>query len=273
MSQRGFTLIELAFTVTIIGLLIGGGLFAIGPIIDKTNVTKTNNNMDQVENALELFAIRFSRLPCPADGSLPAGSLNYGLEQPAGGGSPCTIGSAAAVIPWRTLGIDESYSLDGWNNRLTYNVAQPNVLGLPGTTTALTTGAPLTHTGATGYPTGPFMTVMDANSGAAVTPPPPPPPTNTYDQAAYVLVSHGKSGWYAYGKGATQPRAALFSGGAKSCNSNPAGCSIAVNSYVTGTAKGAYPPASNAYFDDIVRWRSPAFIIQMCGQGSCGNNS
>jgi len=261
MSQRGFTLLEMALVLTVVGLLIGGGLLAVGPLIDKTNTTKTNTNMDQVENALELFVIRNARLPCPADGSLPAANANYGLEQPAGGAG-CTVATTNAVIPWRTLGIDESYSLDAWGSRFTYFASQN---GTAGALTSATSGTPaLSHSGAT-YPAGTFMTVTDVRSVTQ-----PVTPTTGSDQAAYVLISHGKSGWYGWGKSGVQ-HAASYAGGAKSCNNNPGACTLAANSYFTGNPTGGYPPSSNAYFDDMLRWRSPAFIIQLCGPGSCGN--
>jgi len=263
MSQRGFTLLEMALVITVVGILIGGGLLAVGPLIDKTNVTKTNTTMDQVENALELFVIRNPRLPCPADGSLPANNANYGLEQPQGGGA-CTVAATNSVIPWRTLGIDESYSIDAWGNRLSYYASQA---GAAGATTSATSGNPaLTHSG-NSYPIGTFMTVTNVSS---TTQPVTPPPANSSDQAAYVLISHGKSGWYGWGKNGVQ-HVASYAGGAKGCNNNPATCAVVANSYFTGNWTGSYPPSSNTYFDDILRWRSAAFIIQMCGTLSCGN--
>jgi len=276
MSQRGFTLIEMAMVFVLIGLMVGGGLFALAPVIDKSRMNQTSATLDQVENALELFAIRYSRLPCPADGSLAATDPNYGLEQPAGGATTCTITGATdakAVIPWRTLGIDESYSIDAWATRLSY-WPSGSVTG----STTLTTGTPLTHTGST-FPTssGTYMTVVDVVSGKSITPL-PPPATTSGDQAAYVLVSHGKSRWYGWSKnGVLQP--ALRVTANKACNSSPNNCALGTTlstpapaSFASGGPVGSYPPSSGTYFDDIIRWRSPAMIIQLCGSGSCGNS-
>jgi len=269
MSQRGFTLIEMAMVFVLVGLMVGGGLFALAPVIDKARTNQTNTTLDQVENALELFAIRYSRLPCPADGSLASNSQNYGIEQPAGGATTCTITGANAVIPWRTLGIDESYSIDAWATRLSYWPSG----SITGSTT-LTTGTPLTHSGST-FPTssGTFMTVVDVVSLQSIT-----PNTTTGDQAAYVLVSHGKSRWYGWSKnGVLQP--ALRITPDKACNSTPDNCTLgralvppSQASFASGGPVGPYPPSASTYFDDIVRWRSPAMIIQLCGSGSCGNS-
>jgi len=279
MSQRGFTLIEMAMVIVLIGLIVSGGLFALAPILDKAKTNQTNATLDQVESALELFAIRYSRLPCPADGSLAniaANSGTYGLEQ-GGGATGCSVPVTNAVIPWKTLGLDESYSLDGWNNRLSYWTSGMPNLG----TGAVTSTAYLTRTGSS-YPAFAGITVTDVVSGQAVTPDPTKAGTpNQYDQAAYVLVSHGKSGWYSWPKNNTafpvlSAFQALFPGGAKQCNSSPTTCTIkgvaVPNSFVTGGPVGLSPPRDNTYFDDIVRWRSASFIIQLCGSGGpCGN--
>jgi prepilin-type N-terminal cleavage/methylation domain-containing protein len=119
--QRGFTLIEIAVVLAIIGLLIGGGLAAVGPTLDRIHYSQTNTNLDQVENALLLFVVRNNRLPCPADGSLTNASNNYGREQvTAGTPASCTVTALNSVVPWVTLGLDETFSVDGWNDRIAY---------------------------------------------------------------------------------------------------------------------------------------------------------
>ena len=277
MRQRGFTLIEMAFVIILIGLIVSGGLFALAPVLDKAKTNQTNATLDQVESALELFAIRYSRLPCPADGSLvnnAANILTYGLEQ-GGGAAACSAGTgflvANAVIPWKTLGLDESYSLDGWGNRLSYWTS-----GLPNLGTGIVTGTSYLTRSGPNYPASAGITLTDVVSGQAVTPDPTKVGSpNQFDQAAYVLVSHGKSGIYAWNKNAVAIQA-LYPGGAKQCNSSPATCTIngvaIPNSFATGGPIGQSPPRNNTYFDDIVRWRSASFIIQLCGSGGpCGN--
>lgn len=258
MSQRGFTLIEMTFVVVLIGLIVSGGLFAFAPMLEKSRINQTNAALDQVESALELFVIRNSRLPCPADGSTTSGA-NYGIEQGGGAAGICTVLPANAVIPWRTLGMDEAYSTDAWASRLSY---WPS--GLAGNGTSVTSVSFLVRSGAT-YPTGTFLTVTDVVNSQPVT-----PTASTADEAAYVLVSHGKSRWYGWTKNGNQflPTFAVPN---KACNNAPASCALAAESFASGGPIGPYPPSTGPYFDDIVRWRSPPMIIQLCGSGSCGN--
>ncbi len=315
-NQRGFTLIEMAFVLAIIGLLLGGGIVALGPLLYKARVTQTNTALDQIESALVLFAIQNNRLPCPADGSLTNTSANYGLEN--GGGAPptnkasCGVALANSIIPWKTLGLDEQYSVDGWGNRISYFPANGAIAGVntlvddsTGPTKACAADATgntctlclsrdvTTATRATlcdiftqsivpSYPYANYIAVYATGINAYGTELTKPqgvaaPATSTDaagdgGRAAYVLVSHGPSGWYGWNKAGHQiaapPPARTF----KAYNDNGSAGAAGSLGFVQGTPIGTAQDNGNAnYFDDIVRWRSPAFIIQLCGSGACGN--
>ena len=76
---RGFTLIEIAIVLVVIGLLLSGGLLGIAPVLQSSRVTETNSKLDLIENALILYALRNSCLPCPATGNLLSSNANVGL--------------------------------------------------------------------------------------------------------------------------------------------------------------------------------------------------
>lgn len=323
--QRGFTLIEMALVVAILGLMVGGGIIAIGPILLQARTNQTNAAMDQIEAALVAFAIRNNRLPCPADGSYTttANAAQYGIEQaPTAASGPCIVAALTnSVVPWRTLGLDETYSVDGWGNRISYFPANSMITGVvtlvdntglnclnriasgtappqgfrstscdSGLTTTSITGPSTSGTdyGTYSIPTYPMNNYIAvyaaanpygseltvANPGVA----PTATTAGSYGQrAAYVLISHGTSGWYSWPKGGgTQkapPAATVYT--VKKYNDgvlgDMAGGGSPNNGFVQGTSMPTSQLSNPSYFDDIVRWRSPAFIIQNCGSGACGN--
>jgi hypothetical protein len=129
------------------------------------------------------------------------------------------------------------------------------------------------------YPYGNYLAVYSINSGAVgneSTSANPATITVATDaataglRAAYVLVSHGPSGMYAWNRAGTQFVPAITHT-LKADNQDGSAGSIGSKGFVQGTMSSSASQSSSAYFDDIVRWRSPAFIIQQCGSASCGN--
>src|SRR5205814_4565643 len=74
MSSKGFSLVELAVAVAIIALLLAGALIPLSTQIDVRNSADTQRNMESIRDAIIGFAQANGRLPCPADGSVPAGA-------------------------------------------------------------------------------------------------------------------------------------------------------------------------------------------------------
>jgi len=64
------------------------------------------------------FVVVNRRLPCPADGRLRSGNVNYGVElRPVTG--VCTVINQG-VVPWRSLGLSANDAADAWNTQITY---------------------------------------------------------------------------------------------------------------------------------------------------------
>lgn len=123
----GFTLIEIAVVIVILGFLLAMLIGIASSLIGQQRRESTRQRLAGVETALALFVSQYRRLPCPANGQLAGTDANAGLEQPVGGG-PCAVAGVVnsqqhGVVPWRTLGISEQDATDGWGNRLTYRVA------------------------------------------------------------------------------------------------------------------------------------------------------
>lgn len=106
---HGFTLIEVAITLFIVALLLGGLLVPLGTQVEQRKVTETQKALDEIKEALIGFTIANGRLPRPAttnvDGNEKAACASEGA---------CT-----GFIPWATLGLTK---LDGWGKIFVYSV-------------------------------------------------------------------------------------------------------------------------------------------------------
>ena len=126
--QPGFTLAELAVSLVIISLLLGGMLAMVTAQTEQRKWNDTQSGLEAARDALIGFAVANRRLPCPATCANPpqctAGSL--GDEAPAGGLTPCTS-SYGGFLPARTLGFQpidaQGFALDAWGNRIRYALA------------------------------------------------------------------------------------------------------------------------------------------------------
>jgi prepilin-type N-terminal cleavage/methylation domain-containing protein len=117
--SRGFSLVELAMAVLIIGLLLAGALVPLSSQIDTRNIAETQRNMDAIREAIIGFAQANGRLPCPADGTIKAGVAGAGVEATSGSAPNTACTQVYGVVPWSTLGVPET---DGWGRRFSYQV-------------------------------------------------------------------------------------------------------------------------------------------------------
>lgn len=141
-ATAGFTLVEMAIVLLIVALAIGGGLSVFSTQVEVQKVKETQSALDEAKEALIGYAVTHlatdSRpyLPCPDKTTAAgAGTANDGQEDRTGTGCVAYDGN----LPWVTLGLK---GLDGWSNRLRYQVtnafAQNNAgmqLGTAGTLT------------------------------------------------------------------------------------------------------------------------------------------
>jgi prepilin-type N-terminal cleavage/methylation domain-containing protein len=131
--KHGFTLIEMAIVLIILGLVLSSLLVPIRAQRDLQAQRQTEETLARAKQVLLGYAQTFGRLPCPAT------PLTNGNEAPVGGGA-CTVTSG--LLPAATLGIqpinNDGFAIDGWNNPIQYAVTSATNGGLitPDFTTA-----------------------------------------------------------------------------------------------------------------------------------------
>lgn len=122
-DQRGFTLVEMAMVLLIVGLLLGGLLPTISGQIEQRRNNDTRKQLDEIQQALIGFAIINGRLPCPAS------SATSGQEDPVLPNGTCTHpydnNSYVPAVALGLSGTDSSGLLeDAWGNPFRYAVSQ-----------------------------------------------------------------------------------------------------------------------------------------------------
>jgi prepilin-type N-terminal cleavage/methylation domain-containing protein len=125
-KNGGFTLIELAIVLVIIGVLVGSFIGTLGSRIDTTRRAEAQADLENIKTALLGFAFSSGGpyLPCPCtndcdtDPDFPP-PTPPGIENREADGT-CSADAAAGYLgylPWGTLGIKPA---DSWNSVYRY---------------------------------------------------------------------------------------------------------------------------------------------------------
>ena len=135
MTRRapGFSLIEMAFVLIIVTLLLGGLLVPFATQVEQKRIGETRKAMEEIKEALLGFALSHSStdvspapiqpyLPCPDSTITPvpgdgSGATNDGREDRNLNGS-CAV--SEGNLPWVDLGVSQS---DPWGNSFHYRVS------------------------------------------------------------------------------------------------------------------------------------------------------
>ena len=220
-SQRGFSLIELAVVLVIIGAIVGSFIGTLGSRIDNSRRIETRDALQEIKIALYGFAMSQAnpRLPCPD-------ANNDGIEDPLGGGV-CVITNTRGGLPWATLGIQRG---DAWGSNFSYWVNASytnNLAGFNANTNGLGVG----------------QIISTVNVGGST----------ISNNVAAVILSHGKNQY-----GSTDvtgvPRPAVPVGIA--FNDERENQDIDLAAPVTFVSRSVTDPNAAVVFDDILIWIS-----------------
>lgn len=108
--RNGFTLVEMAIVLVIIGLLLGGMMMPLSTQMDQRRVSETQKALDEINQALIGYAVTNKNFPCPAI------SATNGSE---GARTNGVCDNRVGLLPWATLGVSQ---VDAWGYIFRYSV-------------------------------------------------------------------------------------------------------------------------------------------------------
>ena len=121
--QSGFSLLEMAITLAILGILLSTMLPSLATHMENQRNRDTRASLQQIRETLLAHAAIHGRLPCPTRESDPS-ATGYGLEY-------CDDSIAEeGYLPWRSLGVPATDAWgsirlgrdDAWRNHWLYRV-------------------------------------------------------------------------------------------------------------------------------------------------------
>ena len=298
-KARGFTLVQMAVIVLMLGLFIGSTLSFLTSEDDINHEKITRDRMQKIALALHNYAEQKGSLPCASWENISIGDA-----------ADCSgsTQSFQGIVPFKTLGLAQTDIIDGYGNPFTYVVSDAVLDGAlshrvgrnppmgSSTYTPIQTeakcrmgswmsGANLNKAKAVfccqfardtadGYASAKTFTVLD-DTGArlipfqdsTVNPVYADPDTLAGSSAAgnlkyfaYALVSHGKNGLGSYRLGISGHKALPSNTGVDEQENG--------NDNFTFVARGPNTDPAN-YFDDIVLWRTQDQVMAENGLDSC----
>lgn len=253
-KTEGFSLLELAVTVTITAIMLSISAKIVPNVIDQAKYSSINSRLQTIQSAIDSFYAQNGYIPCPSSLSANYGAASppyIGISGACTGTAPSGINSINSGVLWvggvptQTLNIPDLLMYDPWDNRIEYAVvtslaqskslynAYINNSSHPIIIVDTTTAQINTDT-------------LSATAGAA-------------NLVAYVLISHGKDG-----SGATSKLGATTSCPSSSNNLDKENCN-GDQTYMDST----YNPNTSKFYDDVIRWKTNQ---QGARDGRCGSS-
>lgn len=134
-NAGGFSLIEVAVALMVIGLLVSGVLTLYNIQMVRKKDIDTRANISTVEAALNKYVTRNGHYPRPADRNIAIGTAGFGRAATAAITAACGTTNAACAttgggtvyvgdVPFATLGIRYTNAMDAYGQKLVYAITR-----------------------------------------------------------------------------------------------------------------------------------------------------
>ncbi len=122
-SQAGFTLAEAAMVLAVLAVVIGAMVPSFLSIRVAEQARNTAQNLKTVMNTIAAFVQSSGCVPCPVPAERALSDWRGLVGAGRGDNQACGIcGDAVGLVPFRSLGIPESFAKDAYGHWLTYAV-------------------------------------------------------------------------------------------------------------------------------------------------------
>ncbi len=132
-NNKGFTLIEMAMVLVIVGVALGSGLMVFNQYTILSKIDETKARLAEVLEAIDDYVDKYGMLPCPADPTLTFSNASFGVANCSYAGALKSADVSNKVVigmlPTSTLNIYPSLALDSYGNRISYIVREDATTG------------------------------------------------------------------------------------------------------------------------------------------------
>ncbi len=304
----GYTLIEMAVVLVVIGLIIYAIFPAMNAMRAASQRAATQNNLDALMKATAAYVQANGCLPCPT----PAVTVGGGFGRVTGGATAAACGACTTpegIPPFVSLGLPASTASDGWGHWITMRV-DPGLTGNTNFTVVTPPSKPVmctcsapSGTACAPSPSAPLCSCAAAVNGSCAPNPPGPTsqqglctanlskstgaspisvitPGGATQTAAVIFVSHGLNGFGSYfasqvmGHYSQNGSPLPFPASMPSCASGGyAVCNGAIASPTAANTNQFYNAPTviggSTPYDDILAFADRNSLVSMFGNGSC----
>ncbi len=136
----GFTLVELAVVLAIVGLLLGSLMYTLSAQTEQRNFEETRRRLEQARELVLAYAIVNGQLPCPARSNSAGAEVRDAASRRCWDGTvedyyggALAGGVTGGFLPAATIGYTQidsgGFAVDAWQNRIRYAVAKSIAAG------------------------------------------------------------------------------------------------------------------------------------------------